>query len=211
MALTRDSQRTVFQTIARTSYYEWPAYESTRLYDWSSLDRFEEDIRTVSAIWFDHDTHESVEQFVCHLPFAYVDFRPYDRYGGPTRYGIPQLVRPFLLKELHGWTHEAAFTSYLKQRPALCRQLGFETIPDQSTLWRTWHRRFSTELQETIPECAWTVLIKAERTGVDVPRSPRRKADPMSTTKTLSATRRGSRKQTTSPMNCNESPTPYSR
>lgn len=174
MAPIQDSQRTVFQTIARTSYYEWPAYESTQLYDRSSLDGFEADVRTVSAVWFDHNAHESVEQFVCHLPFAYVDFRSYDRYSGSTRYGIPQLVRLFLLKELHGWNHETALVSYLERRPALCRQLSFETTPDQSTLWRTWHRRFSIDLQETIQECAQTILTQAERAGVDVPRSPQR-------------------------------------
>ena len=89
---------------------------------------------------------------------------------------MEQLVRAFLLEELHGWNHETALVSCLKQRPTLCRQLGFETVPDQSTLWRTWHRRFSTDLRETIQERARTILIRAERVGVDVPRSPQRKA-----------------------------------
>ena len=130
---------------------------------------------TVADVWFTHAAHESTEEFVCHVPLAYVDFDGHDRYTGHTRYDMKQLVRGFLLKELHGWTHETALTSYLEQRPALCRQLGFETLPDQSTLWRTWHRRFSADLQETIQECTQTILIKAERAGVDVPRSPQRK------------------------------------
>ena len=70
---------------------------------------------------------------------------------------------------------QTALVSYLEQRPVLCRQLDFETIPDQSTLWRTWHRRFSTDLRETIQECARVILINVERTGVDMPRSPRKK------------------------------------
>ena len=47
------------------------------------------------------------------------------------------LFRIFILKELHGWSHETALVRYLIHRPELCEQLGFETVPDQSTLWRS--------------------------------------------------------------------------
>ena len=166
------SQRKVFQEIAATSYREWPTYDSTPLYDRSSLGGLEEDVRTVARVWFEHDAHESVEDFVCCLPLAYVEFDAHDRYVGPTRYGMEQLVRAFLLKALHGWEHESALVEYLDQFPLVREHLGFESMPDQSTLWRTWHRRFVPELRATIETAARSILIQADRAGVSVPRQP---------------------------------------
>jgi hypothetical protein len=71
------------------------------------------------------------------------------------------LVRSFLLKEVHGWDHESALVAYLERCPNVRQQLGFKTVPDQSTLWRTWHQRFPTILQETIQKGARAILIKA--------------------------------------------------
>lgn len=48
------------------------------------------------------------------------------------------LFRVFVLKVLHGWSHETALVEHLNRRSEFCEQLGFETIPDQSTLWRNW-------------------------------------------------------------------------
>ena len=59
------SQREVFRDVAETPYHKWPAYDATPLYDRSSLGGLEEDIRTVARVWFEHDAHESVEDFVC--------------------------------------------------------------------------------------------------------------------------------------------------
>jgi len=85
------------------------------------------------------------------------------------------LFRVFVLKELHGWEYETALVDYLENRPVLCEQLGFETIPEQSTLWRSWHERFSADLRETVETAARTILIKAQNAGVAVPREPARK------------------------------------
>jgi len=126
-------------------------------------------------MWFDHDSHDSVEEFVCVLPLAYFQFSTHDRYEGSTRYQIDTLVRVFVLKELHGWAHETALVDYLGDRPELCEQLGFETIPDQSTLWRSWHERFTANLRETVETVARTILIKAQNAGVEIPREPKRK------------------------------------
>ncbi len=49
-----------------------------------------------------------------------------------------------------------------------------ETVPDQSTLWRSWHERFTTKLRETIETAARIILIKAQNAGVAVPREPER-------------------------------------
>ncbi|MBP2252878.1 hypothetical protein J2754_003240 [Halarchaeum solikamskense] len=80
-----------------------------------------------------------------------------------------------MLKELHGWDHETVLVEYLECRPALCKQLGLETVPDQSTLWRSWHKRFSAELRSTVETAARTILIKAQNAGIAVPRDPERK------------------------------------
>jgi hypothetical protein len=90
---------------------------------------------------------------------------------------MAQLFRAFLLKALSGWDHETALVEYLQQCPSLRDKLGFETLPSQSTLWRTWNHRFTTDLQETIQQAARTILVKTEIDGVDVPRSPPRKFD----------------------------------
>ncbi|WP_394347840.1 transposase [Haloarcula mannanilytica] len=87
---------------------------------------------------------------------------------------MDQLFRLFLLKEIHGWTHETALLTYLSHHPELCEQLGLETVPDQSTLWRTWHERFTANLRETIEAAARTILIKAQDAGVTVPGEPER-------------------------------------
>jgi len=50
----------------------------------------------------------------------------------------------------------------------------YETIPNQSTLWRSWHKRFTSELRETIKTVARTILITAQNAGVEVPRAPER-------------------------------------
>jgi hypothetical protein len=57
------------------------------------------------------------------------------------------LFRVFLLKECHGWDHETALVEYLTQHPGLCDRFGLDTVPNQSTLWRSWHHRFTTDLQ----------------------------------------------------------------
>jgi hypothetical protein len=137
--------------------------------DRHSLAGQESDVRTVSEAWFAHDTHISVEQFVCSLPVAYFQFHTHDRSGGSTRYEMNTLFRVFLLKELHGWEHETALADYLKHRSDLCVQLGLERVPDQSTLWRSWNKRFTADLRETVEAAARTILMKAQNEDVDVP------------------------------------------
>ncbi|RLM83962.1 transposase [Halobellus sp. Atlit-38R] len=175
MTHTRESRRTTFRRIARRSYAQWPAYDSTPLYDRTSLTGLESDIRTVSETWFEHESHHSIEEFVCALPLAYFRFSAHDWYEGSTRYRMDILFRVFVLKELHGWEHETALVGYLVNRPELCEQLGFETVPDQSTLWRSWHERFTADLRETVETAARMILIKAQNAGVAVPREPERK------------------------------------
>ena len=72
MAPTSVSRRDVFRLIATTVYLDWPAYDSTPLYNQSSLTALIEVFRIVSGIWFEHNTHDSVEGFVCQSPLSYV-------------------------------------------------------------------------------------------------------------------------------------------
>ena len=175
MSLTLASRRDVFRQIAQRSYVTWPAYDSTPLYDRTSLAGLESDVRIVAETWFDHESHDSVKESVCALPLAYFRFNAHDRYEGSTCYQMDTLFRVFVLKELHGWEHETALVDHLRNRPELCERIGFETIPDQSTLWRSWNERFTTDLQETVETAARTILIKAQNAGVEVPREPARK------------------------------------
>jgi len=175
MPYTSQSCRTTFRRITQRQYSEWPAYNSTLLYDRTSLAGLESDIRTVSETWFDHDSHDSIEEFVCALPLAYFRFSAHDQYAGSTRYQMATLFRVFVLQECHGWEHETALVGYLRNRPELRDKLGFETIPYQSTLWRSWHERFTPDLRETVETAARTILIKAQNAGVAVPREPARK------------------------------------
>ena len=174
MASTPESRRTIFRRIAQRSYVEWPAYDSTPLYDRTSLAGLESDVRTISETWFSHESHNSVEKFVCSLPLAYFKFETYDRYAGSTSYEMDTLFRVFMLKELHGWDHETALVEFLECHPELREQLGLESVPNQSTLWRSWHERFTGELRETVETAARTALINAQNAGVSVPRDPDR-------------------------------------
>ena len=176
MAPTRKSRSTVFREIAQRSYADWPTYESSPLSDRSSLPALESDVRLVAETWFQHDDHEAVEPFVHAVPLAYVQFDAHDRYAGSTSYKMETLFRLFLLKECHGWNHETALIKYLTKHPELCERIGLESVPDQSTLWRSWHHRFTTEFQDTVETAARTILIKAQNAGVTVPREPDRQS-----------------------------------
>ena len=95
MAPTCESRRTVFRQIAQQSYINWPVYESTPLFDRSSLAAVETDVRVVADTWFQQESHESVEPFVATLPLAYVQFDAHDRYANSTTYGMETLFRLF--------------------------------------------------------------------------------------------------------------------
>ena len=144
MSQSLKSNRPVFRRIARQSHVDYPVYDSTPLYDRTSLAGLESDIRVVSATWFRHDSHVSVEEFVCELPLAYFRFNTHDCYGGLTRYEMDTLFRVFVLKELNRWDHKTPLVEYLGSHPKLSEGIGLDTVPDQSTLWRSWNQRFTT-------------------------------------------------------------------
>ncbi|MDQ2074909.1 transposase [Haloarcula sp. H-GB4] len=175
MAPTCETRYAVFRQIAQQSYVDWPTYDSTPLFDRSSLPALKSDVRVVAEAWFNQNEHETVEPFVRALPLAYVQFDAHDRYAESTSYKMETLFRLFLLKECHGWNHETTLVEYLTHHPNLCEQIGLGSVPNQSTLWRSWHHRFTADLQETVETTAQTILIKAQNAGVAVPREPDRK------------------------------------
>ncbi|QCC49585.1 transposase [Halobellus limi] len=172
MQSTPESRRDVFRRIAQRPHANWPVYDATPLYERDSPDGLASDIRTVSQAWFKHDAHDSVEEFAYALPLAYFRLDAHDRYARSTRYEMDTLFRMFVLKELHGWEHETALLEYLESHPELCERLGLDRVPDQSTLWRSWHMRFTDDLRKTAQKAARTILIKAQNAGVTVPREP---------------------------------------
>ena len=174
MVATRESRCSVFRRIAHHQHVEWPTYDSTPLYDRTSLAGLESDVRVVSGAWFTHPDHNSLEQLVCSIPLAYFRFEAHDCYGSSTRYEMDTLFRVFVLKELHGWKHETSLVEYLDSHPGLCGRLELGTVPDQSTLWRSWNERFTRDLRETVQKAARTILIKAQNADVVVPREPER-------------------------------------
>ena len=86
MASTQASRRDIFRAIVTDSSREWPAYDTTELYDRSSLGALEEDIQTVALAWFAHEAHNSIDEFICELPLEYVDLTPHDQYDEPATY-----------------------------------------------------------------------------------------------------------------------------
>jgi hypothetical protein len=55
-----ESRRTVFRRIAQQPYVDCPVYESTPLFDRSSLAAVEANVRVVADSWFQQESHESV-------------------------------------------------------------------------------------------------------------------------------------------------------
>lgn len=172
MAATIASKRAVFQTIAEHPDYHWPYYRLPDTeYTADDLGAFEHDVHRLTSVWFKHDAHDDVEAFICWCPLHYLDFSPHDvhpAWHAQSKPVVP-MVRALMLMDLHGWGHETAFMEYLDERPDLVEALGFETIPDQSTLWRSRHERFSDELLRSIRECVASIRVLAGENGVSVP------------------------------------------
>jgi hypothetical protein len=131
---TSETRRTAFRQIAQRSNVDWPVYESTPLFDRTSLSALESDIRVVAEAWFQQEEYKAVEPFVFTLPLTYVQFDTHDCYVGSTSYEMETLFHLFVLKECHGWAHETALVEYLTRHLDFCEQIGLESVPNQSTL-----------------------------------------------------------------------------
>lgn len=172
MAATTMSKRAVFRTIAAHPDCHWPYYRLPDTeYTADDLSALEHDVHRLASVWFKHDAHEDVEAFICWCPLHYLDFSPHDAH--PTWHAqskpVVPMVRALMLMDLHGWEHETAFVEFLDERPDIVDTLGFENAPDQSTVWRARHERFSDELLRAITECVVSIRVLAGENGVSVP------------------------------------------
>lgn len=103
------------------------------------------------------------------MPIDHLTFAAHDSlalYSGP--YPIALLVQACLLKEINRWVGTALY-DHLRARPSLRRQLGFETLPNQSTFWRAWNERFSVDLRDAVQACADAIVMAARTCGIPLP------------------------------------------
>jgi putative transposase len=104
-----------------------------------------------------HGRSVSLEDLIAAIPAKYLRF--YDTYdhkqGDPKPFEA--VFRAHVLRYVKGWKHATSLHKYLKMKPFLCTQLGFEDIPDQSTLWRAWEDRLD-DVQEAVRTAAEVVV-----------------------------------------------------
>jgi putative transposase len=135
-----------------------------------AFDGFVADVTTIAQSqcgrW---ESYADIETLICHLPLDHLTFAAHDAsapYAGP--YPMAIHVRAALLTEINGWD-ETALYDYLRAHPSLRRNLGFETLPNQSTFWRAWNERFSEELRDAVQECADAIVRAARACEVPLP------------------------------------------
>jgi putative transposase len=128
------------------------------------------DVTTVAQTRCEHcEDYADIEALVCDLPIDHLTFAAHDSlalYSGP--YPMALLVRACLLKEVNRWD-ETALHDHLRACPSLRRQLGFETLPNQSTFWRAWNERFSADLRDAVQACADAIVRAARACEVPLP------------------------------------------
>ncbi|EMA54539.1 transposase [Halococcus salifodinae] len=150
--------------------------EQSRVFDSESdgagddLGEFVADVTTIAQARCEHATdYADIETLVCDLPLDHLTFAAHDSlapYSGP--YPMAVLVRAFMIEEINGWD-ETALHDHLRANPALRQDLGFETLPDQSTLWRGWNERFGADLHDAVQECADAIVRAACACEVPLP------------------------------------------
>jgi putative transposase len=127
-------------------------------------------VTTIAQSWCERATdYADIETMVCQLPSNQCSFAAHDSfapYSGPYPMGL--LIRAFLIEKLNGWD-ETALHDHLQANPSLRQNLGFKSLPNQSTFWRAWNERFSAELCDAVQECAATIVNAARGCGVSLP------------------------------------------
>jgi putative transposase len=121
--------------------------------------------------WFGHPAHNDVETFLARLPIT-IGSKPIDDpyaewHPNTTDFGA--MSRAHLLRIYHGWKHETALHGYLADEPQLVSEIGFDSLPGQSALYKAWHKRFSEEYRDELTETVETVIEIARDNGVNVP------------------------------------------
>ncbi len=149
--------------------------ERSRFFDLDSeeavdLDGFVADVTTIAQSRCECcEDYTDIETLICDLPIVHLTFAAHDSlapYSGP--YPMALLVRAFLVEEINDWD-ETALHDHLRANPSLRRELGFESLPAQSTFWRGWNDRCSEELRKAVQECADSILTAARACEVSLP------------------------------------------
>ena len=134
------------------------------------LDGFVADVTTIAQSQCERcESYADIEMLVCHLPMGHLMFAAHDSlapYSG--LYPMALLVRAVIVEEINGWD-ETALHDHLRAHPSLCQDLGFESLPNQSTFWRAWNERFSAELRDAIQDCADSIVTAARACDVPLP------------------------------------------
>ena len=115
-----------------------------------------------------HDYAVSIEDLIAEVPAQYLTL--YDSHdheqGDPKPWNA--VFRAHVLRCVKGWTNATALHRYLAQKPSLCRQLGFDDVPDQSTLWRAWEYRLA-DVREAVRDAAEVVVDVARCHDIPAP------------------------------------------
>ena len=119
--------------------------------------------------WFGHDEHNDVEAFLAWLPITIggtpIDDPYPDWHASTTDFEV--VTRLHLIRLYHNLNHETALCQYLDTKPSLLDELGIDTCPDQSTLYTTWHERFTEQFRQELRDTVDEVLRVAEIRRVD--------------------------------------------
>lgn len=111
---------------------------------------------------------DGVEDLVVSLPLSSLD--DVDRYPRwHSSYPRESIVRALLLKHVLGLDSDSALRRELRSNPYLLGRLGFDTVPNQSTLWRAQNRRFGDELLGALRAAGRELADAARSHGLDAP------------------------------------------
>jgi putative transposase len=121
--------------------------------------------------WFGQPAHNDVETFLTRFPIT-IGGKPIDDpyaewHPNTTDFGA--MSRAHLLRIYYGWKHETALHGYLADEPWLVDEIGFDSLPGQSALYKAWHKRFSEEYRNELTQTVATVIEIARDNGIDVP------------------------------------------
>lgn len=117
---------------------------------------------------FRYNRLPTLDELVFKVVPQYLKFYdPYDHEQGDPK-PFDAIFRAHVLRLVKGWNHEQALATYLEAYPWLTQQLGFDSVPDQSTLWRGWENRLR-DIHEAVHDAAEVVIDVARRHDIPAP------------------------------------------
>lgn len=130
-------------------------------------------LETIRARVTDHfgagrTPQEAVAALALELPIDAHDQYPAWHHAYPFR----PLVRAHLWRLANGWDSHPRLRRALQRDPVFLGRLGFQRLPNQATLWRAWHHRFSPPLRAALRDAAAAVAAAAADHGHELPGPP---------------------------------------